>query len=390
MIKQEDILKIFYEEIVPVASSTGDLKIDGINYNLSFNTKILNNKINGINSDLPMLMISDVDNFNNKLALYINEAIKVFDDRRFEYAKEMFCGSKKEDQVKFLMMVLFSNAREEDFRNPVSYLDMELDFLKDCNLVDKYYDYTKIASVEELDSDIEICFQRQNPNLETPYVFSSRLVKKTDDKREYFDLPNISYGVSDDTAYIYTIQGKKKNIEDKFSKKINRALYKINSGVEQTDEYLEYKNNEKKGFYPENIIDVTHSSVVALTIFLAVLNNEKYKELTVVDYLPIRYMSKTKTLTNKYLRKTDSKDFSSIEQSVEQEQDYNQNNITNKFIRTFERVNYHLDNMDVVAYPLELDNSMHIKLHDANSREDNLVNKIYNAVSNNEKESRKV
>ncbi len=80
MIKQEDILKIFYEEIVPVASSTGDLKIDGINYNLSFNTKILNNKINGINSDLPMLMISDVDNFNNKLALYINEAIKVFDD----------------------------------------------------------------------------------------------------------------------------------------------------------------------------------------------------------------------------------------------------------------------------------------------------------------------
>lgn len=366
MIKQEDILKIFYEEIVPVASSTGDLKIDGINYNLSFNTKILNNKINGINSDLPMLMISDVDNFNNKLALYINEAIKVFDDRRFEYAKEMFCGSKKEDQVKFLMMVLFSNAREEDFRNPVSYLDMELD------------------------SDIEICFQRQNPNLETPYVFSSRLVKKTDDKREYFDLPNISYGVSDDTVYIYTIQGKKKNIEDKFSKKINRALYKINSGVEPTDEYLEYKNNGGEDFYPENIIDVTHSSVVALTIFLAVLNNEKYKELTVVDYLPIRYMSKTKTLTNKYLRKTDSKDFSSIEQSVEQEQDYNQNNITNKFIRTFERVNYHLDNMDVVAYPLELDNSMHIKLHDANSREDNLVNKIYNAVSNKEKESRKV
>lgn len=101
-------------------------------------------------------------------------------------------------------------------------------------------------------------------------------------------------------------------------------------------------------------------------------------------------MSKTKTLTNKYLRKTDSKDFSSIEESAEQEQDYNQNNITNKFIRTFERVNYHLDNMDVVAYPLELDNSMHIKLHDANSREDNLVNKIYNAVSNNEKESRKV
>lgn len=248
MIKQEDILKIFYEEVVPVASSTGDLKIDGINYNLSFNTKILNNKINGINSDLPMLMISDVDNFNNKLALYINEAIKVFDDRRFEYAKEMFCGSKKEDQVKFLMMVLFSNAREEDFRNPVSYLDMELDFLKNRDLVDKYYDYTKIASVDELDSDIEIRFQRQNPNLETPYVFSSRLVKKTDDKREYFDLPNISYGVSDDTAYIYTIQGKKKNIEDKFSKKINRALYKINSGVEPTDEYLEYRIMEKMIF----------------------------------------------------------------------------------------------------------------------------------------------
>ncbi len=380
MTNNEIILEKFYKEIIPLASTKGVVIVDGIKYHIGFNTIINNEKVKIQDNSLPMLMINNVDLFNELLIKYINSAIKIFEDNKFSYIKEMVCGDKREDQIKYLLITLFSNAREDDFKNPVNFLNMQLDFLKNRQLVDIYPSYTKVANISDIaNSSIEVVSKRQAPFLETPYVFSSRLCKEINDSIYYYDLPDISYGISNDTLYIYAIKGKRRNKnkpKTKYEKNINRLLYKINDGVVYSDEYLEYKNNPDSTYYPENIIDVTHSSVVALSVFLSILMKEDLTNIVVVDYLPYRYISKNRKI---HSLANNNEDLNNLLL----EQDRNQSNMTNKFIRTFMRVNHHLDNMSVIAYPNEIDNSMHLKLVESKINSNNLINNIYNSIYKN-------
>lgn len=339
MISSNDIIEIFYEQMIPQINSKEILEIDGVQYNIGFNVNINNKKEIINNENLPMLNISDVNKFNKVLTDYINEAIKIFDDPTMNDFKEMACGSDKKEQIKYLLMILFSNAREDDFKNPVSFIVMQLQFLKNKEIVNKFNDYKQISYVDKLDSYIEVTSKQQTPNLETPYVFSSRLVKNIDGVNYYYDFPNISYGINDNNVYIYTIQGKNRKDKEKtkYEKNINRLLYKINDGVVKSKEYLDYKDGNDS-YYPENIIDVTHANVVALTIFLSVLEKMEYQNIIVVDYLPLRYLSKTKTL------------FSKIDKKKQKG---------------------------------EIDNSMHLKLKEGIHNKENLINEIYNSITNN-------
>ena len=394
MAESKKILNIFYEDIIPSASKSGIIMIDGIKYHINFNTRIENQKISITDSNLPLLDIKNIEVFNKYLVNYINKSSEVFDDPKFDVVKERVCGFEKDDQIKYLLTVLFANCQEEDFKDPINYLRRQMDFIENDQLSIKYNEYTKLAHVTELnDSTIEVVSTTQEPTLETPYVFCSRLVKKIDGNKEYYDLPNISYGISDDTVYIYTIKGKKKkdSNSDLYAKKINRELYKINKDVIPSDEYLDYKNGNSD-FYPENVIDVTHSSVLALTIFLGVLKKENYNKVVAVDYLPLRYLSKSESNISRLNSKgiDDEVTYNEELEKIEEDLDYKQNNITNKFIRTFERVSYHLGNINVYSYPGDIDNSMHLKINDNMNDNDHLINKVYAGVAGmHNKESRR-
>lgn len=230
----------------------------------------------------------------------------------------------------------------------------------------------------------------QSPSLETPYVFKSRIKYIENDKAKYYDLPNISYGISNNTAYIYAIQRSKKSND---SKKINRFLYKVNKDLVDSDEFYEYMNSKDEGiFYPENITDVTHNSVLALSIFLGILKRENITQIVAVDYLPLRYQSKQEA----NIRKVNLLKVIYNEQEIENKisefndiQDRNQNNMTNKFIRTFNRVNYHLNNLNILAFPGEIDNSMHIKINDNRIENHHLINTVYNEIAFAEEKRKK-
>lgn len=391
---EEQILNTFYEEIIPNASKTGIILIDGIKYHIHFNTQIHDQEIHITNNTIPLLTINNVNNFNDKLIEYLEKSMMFFADSKFDSVKERVCGFKKDDQIKYLLTILFANCTEEDFRNPIQYLQRQIDFIDNNSLYEKYGMYTEVANIPEFDnSSIEVLSTSQEPTLETPYVFSSRIKKYN--SNQYYDLPNISYGISNDTVYIYTIKGKRRKTNEKpttFTKKINRELYKINKNVIPTTEYVNYKEG-KTHFYPENVIDVTHSSVLALTIFLGILKKENYNRVVVVDYLPLRYLSKyeTKLSTLGKNHLYGDMDYDKAIINIDEELDYNQNNITNKFIRTFERVNYHLENMNIISYPGEIDNCMHIKINDnMNHNSNHVINYVYDKIVDaNKKESRK-
>ena len=64
-------------------------------------------------------------------------------------------------------------------------------------------------------------------------------------------------------------------------------------------------------------------------------------------------------------------------------------NMTNKFIRTFNRVNYHLNNLNILAFPGEIDNSMHIKINDNRIENHHLINTVYNEIAFTEEKRKK-
>ena len=56
--------------------------------------------------------------------------------------------------------------------------------------------------------------------------------------------------------------------------------------------------------------------------------------------------------------------------------DFNQNNMTDKMIRSFRRVIYQLNNGKIIM-PYEVSDSMNIEILDNLKPDDNLLNKIY-------------
>ena len=146
------------------------------------------------------------------------------------------------------------------------------------------------------------------------------------------------------------------DMEDEYyDKKIARKLYKLNEGIEQYEmnEYFDYKEGNFK-YYPEgNITDVTPSFVLSLNIFMALLQRENITKVRGVPYLPLRYLSRDLTAD---MYDEDKK------YQLKLRNDSIQDNITNKFIRTFRRLEFHNPDMQIKTYPYEVSEYLEIDL----------------------------
>jgi len=161
---------------------------------------------------------------------------------------------------------------------------------------------------------------------------------------------------------------------EKYQKKMDRYMYKLNDGVKdyESNEYFEYKDGLSK-YYPENISDVTPSFVFALSVFMALLEREKITKVKAVPYLPLRYLSRDIAA-------------SEVMDDSRRETLYNRNlfiqkNITDKFIRTFMRVKFHLKELKVLSYPYELDEFLWMDLENEHLEIDNyILNNVFAIV----------
>ena len=68
--EKDEILKIFYEDIVPFASKIGIIEIAGITYNVHFNSMI-ESKTYIDDDSAPLLTINNVSIFNDTLLEYV-------------------------------------------------------------------------------------------------------------------------------------------------------------------------------------------------------------------------------------------------------------------------------------------------------------------------------
>lgn len=344
--------KIFEELIVE--ASTGRVIIDDEEWPITFNTKILDEEKDYENEEnFSTLIIKDEERFLKLLRKYISIELKK--NRKMP----KFYKDISRNKIKWLMAYLFVNARCEDFDDPEEYLRRVIGFLED-NTFDYLSNGIEIdAGSYLLDSKLKVQKNISSTSMETPNKIDLTLTKEINNKTVEYNLPSIYYGIDKGVCYIYSIitpKSKKDKSEEeiKYNKQINRVLYKLNNGITDTKEYIDYKEG-KSTYYPEgNITDVTHSFILSLSIFLSLLKSRNITKVKAVPYLPVRYASR-------YITAKRNKDKNREKELLDRNNDI-QNNTTNKFLRTFLRLSSQDKSISIESYPYEIDEFLTVNL----------------------------
>lgn len=354
------MLDIIYD--VLLGAKNGKVPIDGEDWPMAFNTVIYdeNGKVK-----------HNYFNERNMATLVIRNE-KVFEDLISDYVLACIHGERKhfkllsdvyDNKYKLFMAFLFTNFSTEDFLIPEQAIRRHIQYIQDdtFSYLDEGYDFVVGDKLNDCALEVKRC--GQGVGMETPYKLEFNLVKRDMNGKYSYPLAEVSYGIAlendEKVCYVYSVIRQKERVKEvspdelTFRKKINRALYKLNDGVyeQEMDDFKAFINGESE-YYPEgNITDVTHSFVLAVTSFVTLLQKEGIEKIKIVPYLPVRYASR-------YNAAMQAGDIMKSEE-LKARNGRIQKNATNKLLRTFRRVMYHLNgSMEMVSVPYEYDEYM--------------------------------
>jgi hypothetical protein len=339
------ILNTFYNDILKETSAGS---VDCLfKFNMCFSTylcetkKIIPATVKSNNYFIPVLIINNMDEFNKLLVEYVNLAVNFYkDDRYFEELN----GETEEEyyKEKMVMTLLWSNASIEDFNHPEEFLRRRIEFIKN-EFIENY----DLGFSSVLKANIEFTSRKERIFNETPYSICFKAILND----EEYTFPVIRYGICDDIVYVYAIQRDDTlDKENKFAKKVNRSLYKVNEAVDI--ENLQYPN----------IMNVTSSFVVALDLFIWLFKNMGFNKFMIVDYLPTRWNAKC--LKNS---KNGGNGLTFEERMMKE-------NAVKKFENTFYRVKYH--NKEFLINSFSPFKSLEIYANDGNANNEILSEMI--------------
>ena len=372
-----EVEEIFFNQILPNLKN-GSIEIPIYNTNSNGDIFTFNVLVDAYDETSPYyLCIQDKEKLVNSL---------------YEYMKIMLSNDSSinkqniYDKIKYYLTLLWVNATYEDLRNPVRFIQKYIDFNNNPLFEDEF---TYASNIEALnDADIDVIIKRETANMETPYSFNAQINLFDNGKENNYYLPSICYGVSGDICYIYSIQNSGMFTSNHgFEKKIKRLLYKMNENVSshESEDFKEYKrlekqrNNMEDEFYPENISDVSVSAILALTVFMDSLNDMNIKNIKVVPFLPIRYKNRKSEYEKKYqlkLKQLKVDEIKELKQNLEEKRLLIQSNLTNKFIRDFMRLKHHFNGIDILSYPMEIDEYLSININNMECHNNKLIENI--------------
>lgn len=369
---------LFYE--VVREAKNAKVRIDGEEWCIAFNTiiyedgKIKEEYFNDRN--MSTLVIKDEERFIEVLKEYVYYCFVL------KRKTLKFYNNEYDNKIKMLIAYLFINFSTEDFLNPVEAIRRYIDYMLDNSF--EYLNEGKVIPLGSAFGNSDIFLKRtaQSVMMETPWKIDISLCKWVDDEMVSCPLADVSYGIREENGekvcYVYSMmkpkeKGESSDREKIFRKRLNRELYKLNEGVleQESEDFIKYRNGETRD-YQENVTDVTQSFVLSLSIFVTLLQKEGISKIKVVPYLPVRYVGRQITAMN-------------VTNLERQQELYDRNkriqdNCTNKFMRTFRRVAYHMgDDLEMYSVPYEIDEYMTFVLK---SKSHDLNNPILNEVSN--------
>ena len=347
---EQKILDAFYKEILPQANSKNMVSIGGFLFNACF---CLSSQIEEINDEnIPVIQIHNQERFDKALINYAENMLSFLQEypelQKYDY---VYFEGDTNTIIESAVFNVWFNATEEDFRNPEEFLERRSRFLTDSISRQEYFK-KHISDVIEgkIPHHFETSVDVWNPSgNETPYVFRSKICGEDGST---LSLPNIGFGLDGGKAYVYVIhQGKVERELSVGEKKLNRILYQTNQDV-----YDDYPDESMK--------DVSVSSIVALTLFTSFLQDISCDEMIVKGNFPIRNMAKMNN------SRVPFEEFVRI-----------CNNTINKYYRNFRRLSYHFPELEIMSYPYEQDNSMHIHIPESFSiDQDDYIHQVYNST----------
>lgn len=322
------------------------MDILNIFYNILFSTEIEDKRIEASDeySELlvPTLRIKNKEKFDRLLVEYVAIAKEFYGSENFRF-ENMSKEEIEKQKIKTIMALMFSNATFEDFNNPCEFLKKRIDFFN--NTKSEYYD---LGNSPLLKADLKLDIKKDSIYNETPFQFS---LTSIDEDKKYYAFPCLKFGISDGKAYVYAIQSPNNYFEND-SKKVNRALYKIGEGFNaEEDNYDIYEQG--------NLENVTASFVVVANMFCNYVKCLGINEIIMPSLLIERWNAKEIA----YKREMNA--------SAINEKEYNmgkiihtgiQSNLTEKFVRTFLRLTSHYPNIEVLSYPTDIDDSLHLDI----------------------------
>lgn len=352
-----DILNIFYDEFLNEASLG---RIDcGFIYNVIFSANLSNKQYVAKKEELqiPTLVISNKEEFDNLLKLYIQHAYPFYNKAYYD---------NEHDYIKALLTFLFVNMAPEEFMDPISYIKKRIAFFN--NSLD--YDINEPILVGNSDyiGEISATIQKETIYEETPYS-----IKFKTDNCQFL---TVRFGIDNNIVYIYAIQNDKDYTMDK---KINRKLFKINENFDTTNESYDNINDF------ENLTGITNSTVTAATLALALFLKAGYTDIRMPSFLPVRYNAKEITRVKKLQKFVNEENFDLLEQESIEKNMSIQRNISDKFIRTFRRLAYHFTNINIYSYPFDIDSCLHITMNDNINCNNALLEDLFTTVYNSTK-----
>ncbi|MBR6820616.1 MAG: hypothetical protein IKM55_00130 [Bacilli bacterium] len=372
-------MRALFYEVVREAKNAKVL-IDGEEWCIAFNTiiyedgKIKEEYFNDRN--MSTLVIKDEERFIEVLKEYVYYCFVL------KRKTLKFYNNEYDNKIKMLIAYLFINFSTEDFLNPVEAIRRYIDYMLDNSF--EYLNEGKVIPLGSAFGNSDIFLKRtaQSVMMETPWKIDISLCKWVDDEMVSCPLADVSYGIREENGekvcYVYSMmkpkeKGESSDREKIFRKRLNRELYKLNEGVleQESEDFIKYRNGETRD-YQENVTDVTQSFVLSLSIFVTLLQKEGISKIKVVPYLTVRYVGRQITAMN-------------VTNLERQQELYDRNkriqdNCTNKFMRTFRRVAYHMgDDLEMYSVPYEIDEYMTFVLK---SKSHDLNNPILNEVSN--------
>ena len=317
----------------------GTVYINYTSFFINFENNLIKRTHKHTNLDIPMLEVKNENVFFELIKKYILSTLEV----------RKFYNSQLENLIFQRLVHLFCNATYDDFNNIERHIEKVINFHHN-KLIDK----TIIKNVDCLDnSDIVINVIKQGYEMETPYAITFTIQKEINGEIYQCDLPNISIGISGNTCYIYSVQHPKNsqnNVDNFYNKKIKRLLYKVNAGLvnEFDDEIVA-------------IDKVSPSAIISLSILFSILNNLGINEIEVVPFLPVRFHNKyfSNNSIASYLIdcQPDEYDTAEKKESIIKEFEEKtiklQNNLTQKFIMDFFRLQYHFNSIVIRTFPQE-------------------------------------
>lgn len=385
----ESILEMFFNDVLP-SIAKNELMVEDAVFNINFNTAIYSNNerhfVANIHNDaVPTLMIKNVSSFSKLLLQLINDMMH----KDLKWCIPYFDVTTEEAKLKYFLSLIWSNMSANDFANVEDYLRRYISFINDETYVDLKMVTSPIAKLNNY--HLEITNVEERNCEETPYALR---VVVADEGNNRFVLPDVKYGIEDHDGhkrvYIYAVQYNSKMQEEneeqkKFRMKINRLLYKVDEDIskEELAHKMETQNDNHSG--DENIVDVTPSALVSLTASLSLFAVSGFNDIIVPSYLPLRWDAKKIMYERriKYYRSKgyNEEELTKMQQDFDAEQYRIARNIIDKHIRNFRRLDYHFDGIDINAYPLEVDDFMHINIGDFKAyNPDHLLGEVSDAV----------